>query len=326
MVADGVVMANETHSPTGEETVHSPASHVERQAADALLLLDYAIAIGAKTADGLPIPQDLIRRIEEMAVKLGLRDGSGDAGAARGIAADEWAAFDLAYYDLAAALAPVTAETLRNTQVKPPGMRSWRDIVCGESTAIRFTRRLWAFSIGFMGFIIFSTWYQNVLALAADDRHAYWRILLELLTPWSYGGLGACVYLLRSAHNYIHERTFDVRRKPEYYNRILLGVMAGGAILLFVDHLTNDQGEIVELSSAALGFLAGYNTDFLFKAIERITAAILPKTGIETVKTAPAKTAPVDINALTERMEKASGADKEFYKALLARVTGVHAG
>jgi len=231
-------------------------------------------------------------------------------------------AFELGYYDLATALTPVTAETLRNTQGKPRGTRSWCDTICGDSPAIRFTRQLWAWSIGFMAFIIFSTWFQNKLALAANDKDAEFRIFLELLTPWAYGGLGACVYLLRKAHTYIAERSFDVHRKPEYYNRILLGVIAGGAILLFVDRLTNDEGQIIQLSSAALGFLAGYNTDFLFKAIERVIAAILPKVGVDTVKTAPPKTAPVDVNALADQMAKAKGADKEFYKSLLAQLTG----
>lgn len=31
------------------------------------------------------------------------------------------------------------------------------------------------------------------------------------------------------------------------------------------------------LSTSAVGFLCGYNTDFLFTAIERIAAALLPK-------------------------------------------------
>jgi hypothetical protein len=286
-----------------------------------LYLHDYAVANGIKTKDGTPLPDGIGTALKASAEKLGLLDG----GAGGNLTAADWAAFDDAYYDLTTALAPVTAETLHNTQVKPRAARTWYDWICGDSPAIRFTRRLWAVSIAFLVFILFSTWFQNILALKANDEYAYWRIAVELLTPWSYGGLGACVYLLRSAHTYIAERTFDVHRKPEYYNRILLGVMAGGSILLLVDHLTNDEGQIVQLSSAALGFLAGYNTDFLFKAIERITAAILPKVGIDTTQQAPPKTTPVDINALSQLMAKAEGADKEFYKSLLAKLTGARA-
>ena len=68
-------------------------------------------------------------------------------------------------------------------------------------------------------------------------------------------------------------RAFDVRRKPEYLNRILLGVVSGGAITLFVSQLTDDEGNVIRLSTAALGFIAGYSNDFLFNTIERVFAA-----------------------------------------------------
>ena len=137
-----------------------------------------------------------------------------------------------------------------------------------------------------------------------------------------YGGLGACVYLLRSAHIFIYQRSFDVHHKPEYFNRILLGAVAGGAILLFVAQISDDEGNVVHLSSAALGFLAGYNTDFLFSTIERVSAAILPKVGIESVQTASGGSQPVNLNDLAERLDKAQGADKEFYRSMIARLTG----
>jgi hypothetical protein len=113
-------------------------------------------------------------------------------------------------------------------------------------------------------------------------------MLVQLLIPWAYGGLGSCVYLLRSAHSFIHQRTFDLRRKPEYFNRILLGTIAGGAIILFVNQIMGEEGTVVQLSSAALGFLAGYSTDFLFNTIERIISALFPKvTPTETTRTPP---------------------------------------
>ena len=321
-------MAKDANATANDKPGSPSLGPMEQQVADALLLLDYAVSAGTKTADDLPIPQESVQQIESMAAKLGLLNGGAAAGAVRNVAPEDWVAFELGYYDLAAALSPVTAETLRNTQSKPYALRSWFDIICGESVAISFTRRLWGWTVFFAAFVILSTWYLNIKAVEGDtDSYLWCRTILELLTPWAYGGLGACVYLLRSAHIYIYQRTFDVHRKPEYYNRILLGAVAGGAILLFVDHLTNDEGEIVQLSSAALGFLAGYNTDFLFNTIERVIAAILPKVGIDSTKkkTTEAAIKPVDINALTERMAKAKGAEKEFYKSLLAQLTGARA-
>ena len=125
------------------------------------------------------------------------------------------------------------------------------------------------------------------------------RDLLFSLQPWAYGELGACAYMLRSAHYFIYQRSFDVRRKPEYFNRILLGAISGGAIILFVTNLTNDDGSSINLGAAALGFVAGYSADFLFNTIERIVTAIFPKVAVETVpanssmaRTAPKRTTP----------------------------------
>ena len=100
--------------------------------------------------------------------------------------------------------------------------------------------------------------------------------------------------MLRSAHYFIYQRSFDVRRTPEYFNRILLGAISGGAIILFVTNLINDDGSSINLGAAALGFVAGYSTDFLFNTIERIVTAIFPKVAVETVPadSSMARTAP----------------------------------
>jgi hypothetical protein len=292
---------------------------IAREVADALFLLDYAVANGVKTADGNLLPENIIVAIKTAAEKLGAA-GTDKAG----LAAAEWAAFETAYYDLSIALAPVTAETLRNTQTKPFIERTGWERIAGDCPAIRFTRALWALTFVFAAFVLGSAWYMNVMAVIGDtDTWLKSRTFFEVLTPWMYGGLGACVYLLRSAHIFIHRRCFDVHRKPEYYNRILLGAVAGGAILLFVSEVTDDDGQVIKLSSAALGFLAGYNTDFLFNAIERVSAALLPKIGVESVQREKPVMQPANLNDLADRLEKAQGADKELYRALMARLAGI---
>jgi len=118
--------------------------------------------------------------------------------------------------------------------------------------------------------------------------------IAHALAPFAYGAMGACVFLLRSLHKHIWGRTFDRRRKPEYYSRVMLGAISGGAIVLL---LTSDVGSpegAVKLGYNALGFLAGYNTDLLFSTIERIMNAIFPKTaGPATPKILPALPQPV---------------------------------
>jgi hypothetical protein len=116
--------------------------------------------------------------------------------------------------------------------------------------------------------------------------------IAHALAPFAYGAMGACVFLLRSLHKHIWGRTFDRRRKPEYYSRVMLGAISGGAIVLL---LTSDVGSgAVKLGYNALGFLAGYNTDLLFSTIERIMNAIFPKS------VAPATPAQAILRALPQ--------------------------
>jgi len=186
-----------------------------QEVTDALSLLDYAVANGVKTADGNPLPHDIVAAIKSAAEKLGLLGSN--ASTATLLAAD-WSTFELAYYDLASALSPVTAETLRNTASILYQHRTWCDFICGDSASIRFTRILWVVTIVFVLIVLGSNWYLGVMSERGNtNSYAVWRIILELLTPWVYGGLGACVYLLRSAHVFIYQRCFDVRRRPEYW-------------------------------------------------------------------------------------------------------------
>jgi hypothetical protein len=97
------------------------------------------------------------------------------------------------------------------------------------------------------------------------------------MVPFTYGAIGACVALLKVCQAYIHMRQFDPRRIPEYHNRMILGAVSGGMIVILAGHLMGDQGGEIKLGEAALGFLAGYNSDLLFSAIERISTAILPR-------------------------------------------------
>jgi hypothetical protein len=322
-----------------EPTVEA-SERVTKRVRDALLLLNHAVNTGFKSAAGQPIAPEVISNIETTAARLGVledvsaADGGGKAG---GIPTSQWVAFELAYYDLAAALAPVTAETLRNTEgtsrepekfaiagtpSPPRRLEEIYQALFGYSPAQRFSRGLWIVALGFAVFVVVSEWRLQVIAYAADaDVYRVSRTILELLVPWAYGGLGSCVYLLRSAHTYIYQRTFDLRRKPEYFNRILLGTICGGAIILFVNQLMGDDGTVIQLSSAALGFLAGYSTDFLFNTIERIIAAVLPKVGLETVKRDTSPLSP-DFKDIADRFDKAKGADKDFYKALMEHATG----
>jgi hypothetical protein len=276
-----------TSGPAGSTSsgkVTLASAHVRSQLTDALALSGYAVSAGVHTPAGDPLPFADIGVIHGTAAQLGVFDplAEGATAPAPTVTAAEWIAFEQAYYRLAVTMTPVTAETLASTQAadpNPDGSLSWRDRIFGNSPALRFTRLFALVAICIGIFVIVAECRINVYGQEPDASKFFWqKDILQSLLPWAYGALGSCAYLLRSAHYFIYQRSFDLRRKPEYFNRVLLGAISGGAIILFVNYLVDEDGTVLHLSSAALGFVAGYSTDFLFNTIERVIAAIFPKT------------------------------------------------
>jgi hypothetical protein len=278
---------------------------VERQVRDALSLLEFGVQSGFKASDGTPIPPEIISHIETASAKLGFLQevGFSEIGKANGstpargsISPAEWVEFGLAYYKLSTLMSPITAQSLNDTEpdegcARPVPLFSWgwwRRKIFGWSPANRFTKGIWLAALFFALFVVCADCFVAEKIKDGNITDNLFLRLLQIMTLYAYGGLGACAYLLRSAHTFIYKRTFDVRREPEYYNRILLGAIAGGTITLFVNQATGDEGATVQLSSAALGFIAGYSTDFLFSKIESIITVILPKDKDEKTKSSDA--------------------------------------
>jgi hypothetical protein len=295
---------------------------------DAKDLLEFAVGQGYTKEDGRKIDDRLIEQIVR-AEDL-LREG--------GIpSSDDRASFEKAYRDLSLFVAPVTAQTLRATSDKH-GRRTLLTPRIPRAEATIWSRKLTTWTIMFVVVAVFGdllTDLSGQFLPPVDETRGggipsvhYLRTLLGILVPFTYGGIGACVYLLRSCHQYIYTRQFDPNRISEYYNRMLLGMVSGGAVTLFVSQIPDEKGAVVRLSGAALGFLAGYNTDFLFSAVERIAAAILPKVGVETVRQAQPRSADLSLSVegvslkdILDRFDQAESDEKrKLYQDLIDRL------
>jgi len=287
---------------------------------DAKRLLDFAIA------NGKAVGTELIAAIKHAEVWLLLET-------ARLPEETERTAFEQAYRDLAQVMTPVTSATLQATSdAEGDAIKVFPWVLRQPVSEARvWSRKLWVFTFITAVLILFS---ENTARILAEfypaDRETVgagltWQLfssVLQSIEPFAYGALGALAYLLRSAHTYIYERSFDTRRTPEYTNRVLLGMIGGGAIKRFVSGVSTDEGTVVELSGAALAFIAGYNSDFLFSAIERVSAAILPKVGLESVrKAAPDRMALATVERLVTRYAAAPPAEKQMIERLVDRLT-----
>jgi hypothetical protein len=185
---------------------------------------------------------------------------------------------ETAMVDMMAAIAPVTIQSLRDT-ASSGGKRAgiymfrWASRLLGDedelSDADRFADGFLTATVCFLLAALACTvmLYKDVLPTTFVRLMA----AIKALGPVMYGGLGACVYLLRQLHKHIHERTFDRRHKPEFYSRVILGLVGGGVIAIF------PPDPKMPLSMSALGFIIGYNTDLLFSLIERVSYAAFPK-------------------------------------------------
>ena len=292
-------------------------SDIRSEIDGALKLLTYAVSIGhMNPTTNETLGDDVIADIKTVAAKS-VSNGR--------LMVSEWAQFESAYYKLARFISPITAQTLGDTE--DAGKR----LVGIHSPVQVFMKVLWTISILYAVFIVVGEWGLVRYSPVQEGEVDGWNTLMQLvqiLTPYAYGGLGACAYLLRSAHSYIHERTFDVRKRPEYFSRIVLGTVSGGAIVLFVNSVSDSGGAPITLSSAALGFVGGYSTDFLFNAIERIAAALLPKIGIQSIKQSKAAIKPpldltsggLTLKELLEKYEHAPAAEKALYKSLIDKL------
>jgi len=286
---------------------------LDQQVNDANLLLAYAITQGKAVGDS--VIATIIRAKQIHA------PGTSPS-------AEAWTEFSKAYRDLAGIMGDVTARTLQATSDEP-GTKRWL-IFSRVSEAKHWSQTLWLFTIGFAIAITFSENYQSILNtfFARDENTSEgalrWHMLnmvLQALVPFAFGGLGAATYLLRSAHMYFHSRTFDPSYIPEYFNRLLLGTIAGGTIDLLIDSVTQD-GAVIDLSASALAFIAGYNADLLFRTIERLSEALLPKVGIESMRrAAAAPVASVSLPALFEQLDKAQTSEaREAIQGFIAKL------
>jgi len=188
------------------------------------------------------------------------------------------------YQELEVELAPVSAMSLRATDTA--GASGRKEVFSTE--AGKHAKRMWIMAFSILGLIIGINLYQYTFDMFSGDwavnytdrfdslTVAYW--LVGSLTPFAYGAFGATVRMLRITEIRLRERSFDPRRLTEHRNRIVLGTLSGGVIVLIFS--SGGVGETdVKLTEAALGFLAGYSIDLLFSLLDRLVKAISPDDG-----------------------------------------------
>jgi len=283
------------HSSTQQQIPHL-TKKLSDLLADAINLATYAVEIGR-------LPEtvsfsDLFRMWEEK-IEQGKRLSDRDVDY-----------LQYCYQQLEEELAPVSAISLRATDTQ--GAQDRKDYLNTE--AGKHVKRMWFIAFGILGLIIGINLFQYSFEMFAGDwatssipmfeklTVAYW--LIGALIPFTYGAFGATVRMLRITETRLRERSFDPRRLAEHRNRLVLGTLSGGVVVLVVS--TGGVGEMdVKLTEAALGFLAGYSIDLLFSLLDRLVKAISPDEAVSDKSTA----------TVIKRIKEKSFAEREIEKA-----------
>jgi len=140
---------------------------------------------------------------------------------------------------------------------------------------------LFIFLIFSMGSELISVWLANIPSPDGgylEDLEEIHRNFLKPLESFSWGGLGACVFIMKRIWDLNSSRTFEQNQFNGWGIRILLGAILGAVVeRLFIAEI--DEGVGMQIN--VLAFLTGVGVKAFYGAIERIieeiTAKLQPK-------------------------------------------------
>jgi hypothetical protein len=166
------------------------------------------------------------------------------------------------FNELTTLCAPSTPCTLENTI---PTHKIF--FFFGQKT-ILFLRDLGTLSLLFLfSYSLLTWWYTNFVN----------QMVFEALLVCA-AGTGACFYSLNSAKRFVVSRTFDDKYIPHYYNRIIIGVIAGSILANFIDLSTitgtGSGKSISQLTPSLIALLGGFSSDFVVRLLNRLLAMI----------------------------------------------------
>ena len=258
-------------NPTSTQSAADETSHhlgqINEVIYDVMRLASYAIETGR-----LPEEVSLSELYRIWEIKIESRQS---------LAANDIDLLQQYFHLLKTDLEPVSAISLRATE-----SQFGNDSM--QTEAGKHVRRMWITAFSVLGLILAINifqysfeFYGGLMAQSMGEGFslmsiAYWVVMA--IAPFAYGALGAAVRLLRVTEQKLRDRSFDPRRLPEHRNRLVLGMLSGGVLVML--YSSGGVGETsVKLTEVTLGFIAGYSIDVLFSVLDGMVAALTPNSG-----------------------------------------------
>ncbi len=138
---------------------------------------------------------------------------------------------------------------------------------------------------------IMKVWFENSMPPAIGLSRVVYQLQvygLDVISPFLWGALGSCVYLLKRYADLAEARIFDEDSSQGWATRVLLGAILGGVVQYIYDSSAFGSSGM-QLDANALGFLSGLGVKVVYGAIEKTIAALGEAMNLETIRTAPAR-------------------------------------
>ena len=180
------------------------------------------------------------------------------------------------YANLVSSTQPVTGRTLLDSG-KPIYRRLY-----GISTVTA------VFFVLAIGNTIVDSW---VADMVEPEQTPLWlnlkRYAWDYLTPFFWGGLGACVFLLKKVQDAAKENVYEDHLLQGWGTRVLIGGVLAAIVLIIFDP-TTFTGDALPLRPAAIAFLVGLGVKAVYGALERVIEEIASRVSVENIRREPA--------------------------------------
>ena len=184
------------------------------------------------------------------------------------------------YADLVSATTPISGRTLIDST--------------GSSG-----KRLWVIAIATGTFFILAIGNQIVDSYVADivepEEGLWWldvkRYVWDYLSPFFWGALGSCVYLLKELQDAVRENAYEQHLMHGWRTRILIGGVLAAIVLIMFDP-TTFTADTLPLRPAAIAFLIGLDVKAVYGALEKTIETLSKKLNLESIRRVPAPIVP----------------------------------
>jgi hypothetical protein len=140
---------------------------------------------------------------------------------------------------------------------------------------------------------------------------------LPFFTPFVWGALGACVFILKKINDEAASLTFDSFMFKGWLTRALLGAVVGGTVTYVIEP---EAFAAVGVSSMAIAFLAGLGTKAVYGGFEKIIELMVEKMNLQSLKQDTKKTDPIAAFLAAEIAQTDPKEEAEKYKVLVTLV------